>query len=175
MGINTNRKLKKIYPIEEHCIGCRRCEVYCVAAHSESLDLIAAFKIEGLKGSNRNFVFERDEIAFSIQCRHCEEPHCVASCISGALFINEDGKVLYKEDQCVGCYSCVMACPYGVISMNKLKHKIFKCDLCEDFTQVSNGVPACVLGCPNEALIYAEPDDERILNVKKKLEEGDVL
>ena len=64
--------------------------------------------------------------------------------------------VLCDEDRCVGCWMCVMVCPYGVIhsceSYDRSQGKIAsKCDLC-----AGEDVPACVAHCPNEALTLSE-------------------
>ncbi|MBI2862502.1 MAG: 4Fe-4S binding protein, partial [Chloroflexi bacterium] len=56
-------------------------------------------------------------------------------------------------EHCIGCWSCLAACPYGAISQETRVDKpvVYKCDLCEDW-----GEPACVKVCPNEALILVE-------------------
>jgi carbon-monoxide dehydrogenase iron sulfur subunit len=61
------------------------------------------------------------------------------------------GEVIHNKDKCMGCWTCVMICPYGAIKMDKEGHVIAKCDLCQGFDK-----PACVDNCPNEALIFKE-------------------
>ena len=93
-------------------------------------------------------------LTFALSCRHCLEPDCVFACISGALSKNfETGRVIYDKLKCVGCYSCVMACPYGCITMETENQKIVKCDLCAELD-----FPYCVSHCPNEALVYVSGD-----------------
>ena len=55
------------------------------------------------------------------------------------------------EDACIGCWSCVMACPYGAVQRNLKAKKANKCDLCPEREN-----PACVDACPNRALVYKE-------------------
>ena len=47
-------------------------------------------------------------------------PLCVKGCITGALS-SEDGVILIDQDKCVGCYTCVLACPYGAIDARTAK------------------------------------------------------
>jgi len=141
--------MKRVYPIEEVCIGCHLCEVACAVAHSRSGDIVRAYKVEG--AAARNLVEEDGPVSFSLSCRHCDEPSCVAACISGALRKEPSGRVAYEEAKCVGCWSCVMACPHGSIRQDTVRLKIIKCDLCPHLS-----VPACVAACPNRALKFEE-------------------
>lgn len=147
--------MKRVYPDKEYCIGCHLCELACITAHSESKDLILAYTQErnekGLSPCKR--VFEKGDICVAISCRHCDEPSCVAACISGGLRKDpETGQTVYDRDKCVGCWSCLMACPYGAIRRHPVDNKIVKCDLCQDREEG----PACVAACPNLALKYEE-------------------
>lgn len=140
--------MKKVWVNEEWCLGCHLCEYNCAYANSGIDDMVKA-----LKGKNINpriRIEEGDSINFAVQCRHCEDPICVKSCISGALSQNE-GLITIDQSKCVGCYTCVMACPYGCI-MPSDEGPMQKCELC-----TKNGCePACVKGCPNNAIVYEE-------------------
>ena len=94
---------------------------------------------------------ERNNISFAVSCRHCTDPLCVKSCISGALSV-KDGTVLIDSDKCVGCCSCIMSCPYGALSHSE-NGVIQKCELCQ---KNEFGMPLCVQGCPNKAIVYEE-------------------
>lgn len=136
----------------EVCIGCHLCEIWCAVAHSRSKNIIKAFTSEQPKPLPRVIVEERLPLTFAFSCRHCAEPDCVFACISGALYKDrETGRVVHDQARCVGCYSCVMACPYGCILINERERQVLKCDLCTglDF-------PYCVSHCPNGALVYEE-------------------
>jgi anaerobic carbon-monoxide dehydrogenase iron sulfur subunit len=145
--------VKKIVIHEEHCIGCRLCEVHCLVQHSQSRDIIKAFKIEQPSLMPRVMVEESGPVSFALQCRQCVEPSCLEACISGAMHRDEDtGAVVCDENRCVGCWMCIMVCPAGSIQQNlKGKRIASKCDLC-----YGSSVPACVANCPNEALTYEE-------------------
>lgn len=144
--------MKRIYANEEVCFGCKLCEIWCAVEHSKSKDIIKAFKHELKKPVPRVTVEINKPISFALQCRHCKEPDCVYACISGAMYIDENGTVQHDKEKCVGCFSCIMVCPYGAIARDEHDNRIVsKCDLCPD-----RDVPACVAHCPNGALVYVE-------------------
>lgn len=111
--------------------------------------------VKALKGVTINpriRIEEGDGISFAVSCRHCSEPLCVKSCISGALSIR-DGIIHIDQNKCVGCFTCVLSCPYGAI-MPASDHSVMqKCELCTDNAQ---GEPACVKGCPNRAIVFED-------------------
>jgi len=96
---------------------------------------------------------DKDGTYKPIFCRHCQQPECVMSCMSGALQKDSvSGLVLYQEEKCGSCFMCVMNCPYGVLKPDtKTKSRVIKCDFCQD----AGGEPSCVKSCPKEA-IYVE-------------------
>jgi len=152
--------MKKVYAREEVCIGCRLCEVYCAVEHSQSKDLVKAFKKEMPRPTARITVEEEGPLSFGFQCRHCDQPDCVYSCIAGALEKQPDGRVLVDASKCIGCWTCVLACRFGAITRDLEKGLSVKCDLCPD-----REVPACVENCPNEALVYGEKEGFSWLNM----------
>jgi len=149
--------MKKIYINEDVCTGCGLCRVNCIVEHSKSKNINKAFKKESPKPTARLRIEERKPISFSVQCRHCDEPRCVEACISGAMIKDEDGIVYHIEEKCVGCLSCVMVCEYGGVIIDKDRDKVVKCDLCID-----RDIPACVAGCPNEALFMIEENEIKV-------------
>jgi carbon-monoxide dehydrogenase iron sulfur subunit len=89
-----------------------------------------------------------------IVCRHCDDAPCMRACISGAIHRDEDGVVRTDTDKCIGCWTCVMVCPYGVIGRHLEEHKAYRCDRCPD-----RDIPACVSACPTGALVYQTVPD----------------
>ena len=99
---------------------------------------------------------ENRGISFAVSCRHCKEPICVKSCITGALRVDK-GIIEVDKNKCVGCYTCIMTCPYGAVMPGEDGSVIQKCELC---TKNATGQPACVQGCPNKAIVFEERDAE---------------
>ncbi|MBI2872917.1 MAG: 4Fe-4S dicluster domain-containing protein [Chloroflexi bacterium] len=143
--------MKRVYPAEEFCVACRLCEVYCATEHSQSRDVIRAFKEEQPPPTKRIFLQQEGAASLAINCRHCDEPRCVWACVAGALTKDPvTGVVNYQPEKCIGCWTCLVACPYGVIVRDPNRPKIAKCDLCP-----GRDVPVCVAVCPNRALVLS--------------------
>ncbi|MBS5660193.1 MAG: 4Fe-4S binding protein [Clostridiales bacterium] len=140
--------MKRVYVNEKWCLGCHLCEYNCAFANSGKNDMA---KLKGIKINPRIQVEEHEDVCFAVNCRHCEEPLCVKSCISGALSVH-DGVIEIDQNKCVGCYTCIMACPYGAVVPSD-EGVIQKCELC---IKNSCGEPACVKGCPNHAIVFEE-------------------
>ena len=141
--------MKRVYVNEELCLGCHLCEYNCAFANSGMKNMALALK--GKKIYPRIRVEDDGKITYAVSCRHCTDPICVKSCISGALS-KKDGAVVIDKDKCIGCLTCVLVCPYGAISQSD-KGVAQKCELC---LQNSCKEPACVKGCPNKAIVYEE-------------------
>lgn len=166
---------KKIIVKLDKCIGCRSCEIACAREHSPSksgeritadtrkaLSRISvrtgltnptdAPEMRPQKGKSKTAIMTGK--AYPIRCRHCDDPKCVEACMSGALIKNEEGVVIHNPDKCVGCWMCIMACPYGAIKRD-LKNKIIvKCDLCPH-----RDTPACVEACKTGAIVCTVGED----------------
>ncbi len=142
--------MKRVLINEDVCMGCGLCKVYCQVEHSQSKNILKAFKEESPRPLPRTRLEKKAEMSLSLQCRHCDEPWCVYSCLTGAMQKDPvTGTVTVDSEKCVGCWTCVIACPNGAIVRDTRKFAV-KCDLCPD-----QEVPACVANCPNEALVLA--------------------
>ena len=141
--------MKRIYVEEKWCLGCHLCEYNCAFANSGMDDMVKALKDKPIRP--RIQIEEGKGVNFAVSCRHCEDPICVKSCISGALSM-VDGAVFIDSDKCVGCYTCILTCPYGALTHSE-HGAVQKCELCQ---KNEFGVPMCVQGCPNKAIVYEE-------------------
>ena len=144
--------MKKIIAKQQYCMGCGLCEVYCTVSHSKSRDIIKAYNRENPRPISRINLEVQKPVSFALQCRHCEDAPCVASCLTGAMKQDtESGLVTHNYEKCIGCWTCIMICPYGAIKRDNTGKAVSKCDLCSESEE-----PACVSNCPNEALEYKE-------------------
>ncbi|MBE6472615.1 MAG: 4Fe-4S dicluster domain-containing protein [Coriobacteriaceae bacterium] len=141
------------------CIGCRTCMAACIEKHDVAGDAAVA----------RLNLAETIKVSAPIVCHHCVDAPCVNACPQGALFYDGD-RVAVNMDRCIGCRSCVMACPYGacdvvsrlesvvlgdLVLADKAVAKVIKCDLCADVA----GGPRCVKACPTNGLRVVDQDD----------------
>lgn len=133
------------------CSGCRACEVACVAWHEGVFGTgtarIRVCKVEPL-GLDQPHL-----------CRLCRQAPCAGSCPTGALVRDEvTGAILLRAEDCIGCYACVDACPFGVASLHPETGEVLICDLC-------GGDPACVKRCATGAIAYSPagsgPEEKR--------------
>lgn len=148
--------MKRVYALEDKCLGCHLCEVACTTAHSLTGDIVKAHLWEKRVKQPAIHVEGDKYSSIAVGCHHCDEPPCVAGCIAGALSKDPvTGVVSCDTDKCVGCRTCMVQCPYGAVSVRRVA---VKCDLCT--TGWSVGAPACVAACINGALVYAETDDD---------------
>jgi electron transport protein HydN len=118
-------------------------------------------------------------ISAPVGCHHCQDAPCARACPQNALYIS-DGMVKIRQERCIGCSSCVLACPFGAVDIvsssqelayNGLGYRvaqkpvIIKCDLCTDRPEG----PACIASCLTNALEYVDEDQIERLSRKKQV------
>ena len=161
------------------CVGCRSCEAACnkeqnLPAPAKPFNDFSVFDEmhHGQKRRtdencytivNRYEIPGREHPLFrKIQCNHCQEPACLTSCFVNAYTKTPEGAVIYDPDVCVGCRTCMVACPFYIPSFrysSAFHPRIMKCVFCYD-TRLSKGLPpACVEACPQEALTFGRRSD----------------
>jgi len=144
--------MRRVYVREEVCIGCHLCEVYCQLQHTQSKDIIKAFKRETPRPLSRLQIEEKGAVSFSVCCQQCDGAPCFYACVTGAITRDSiTGLIKVDEERCIGCWTCILVCPFGAIRRDTKQRKTVKCDLCE-----GENIPVCVTNCPNEALLYVE-------------------
>jgi len=140
---------------KDYCVGCLSCEVYC----QKNKDLpegprLCQIVVIG-KQKVQNLL---RETYIYMGCFHCDHPICVAACPTGAMVKSQmDGIVYVNESKCVGCASCVVACPWGAVQWNPKTKKAIKCDLCKD-RLVQGLKPVCVTVCTTSCLQFRSMD-----------------
>jgi carbon-monoxide dehydrogenase iron sulfur subunit len=149
---------KMIVVDEERCLACKQCMIECAMAHTEARTLIEAMRSDS-PPQPRVHVEPVERFGMPLQCRHCEDAPCILVCPTEAIYRpSADGPVLIDAERCIGCSSCLIVCPFGVIDMSRDGKATIKCDLCIQRTEAGEE-PACVAGCPTGALQFRELDD----------------
>ena len=91
---------------------------------------------------------EEIEKAFFVPklCNHCDNPPCVQVCPVGATYSARRSSAR-RQDWCIGCGYCIMACPYGARFFHPVYHTAEKCTFC--YHRITKGLKtACVQACP---------------------------
>ena len=140
---------KEIFVRLDRCMGCHSCEMACAVAHSTGQSLYAALSEKPTPKPRLYVEWVAPDRPVPIVCRHCEDAPCMHACIAGAISRSAAGVVATDKDKCIGCWTCVMVCPYGVIGRHLEEHKAYRCDRCPD-----REIPACVNACPTRALVF---------------------
>ena len=140
------------------CIGCHACTTACKSEHQVPIGVNRTWVKQVEKGK-----FPNTRRLFSVmRCNHCTDAPCVNICPVEALFIRDDGIVDFDKNRCIGCKSCMQACPYDALYIDPNTHTAAKCNYCAHRVDVGLE-PACVNVCPNTPLfqaIWNNPDSE---------------
>lgn len=99
-----------------NCVGCGACGIACKAenntqnSNSETTFNWADFHVT-TKGSFPDVKYTN----YPVLCNHCSDAPCVDACPleDKAIFKTVDGLTMTNEERCIGCQSCVVACPYS--------------------------------------------------------------
>lgn len=121
------------------CNGCMDCVEACkrkMASPDSQVPPVARIAIRSLDGVN-----------VPLLCHNCAEAPCAVACMTACRIRTGSGWVETDYARCVGCWMCVMACPFGVIVPVYEEELARKCDGC-----VEDATPACVAACKLGAL-----------------------
>ena len=128
------------------CTGCRTCELVC------SLSRVGECNPE--RSRIRIIKSEENGIAKNIPilCLNCDDPVCEKACPTGATQHGNPINIMIVDEQlCIGCSSCVYACPSGASFLDHEKDKAIRCDQCY-------GEPQCVKFCSKGCIEYVRQD-----------------
>ena len=130
------------------CTGCKACVAAC---HSlNGLDETEMWRSVGLLHGGSGAAPAQQTVTTS--CHHCADPACLSGCPVQAY--DKDpvtGIVRHLDDQCIGCQYCTLMCPYDAPKYSDRLGIVRKCDMCSDRLAEAEA-PACVQGCPNQAI-----------------------
>ncbi len=164
----------------QKCVGCSSCTAACKAENRTP------------PGVSYNVVMEQEHGEFPNvtrtqmprPCLQCEHAPCVQVCPTAATYKLENGITRIDYDRCIGCRSCVVACPYGAryfnfgdeydgefmqddVSVPEYGHErdpddvdgvAMKCNYC--YHRLQRGEePACVETCIGDARYMGDASD----------------
>ena len=147
--------MKRIFIDPAKCDGCKNCTLACMESHREDggRGLYPLDRTDPANQSRNRILSDGKGGYLPIFCRHCDDPDCAGTCMSGALVKNQTtGLVDYDAEKCAACYMCVMACRYGVPAVSPDRKRMIKCDFCQHLEEG----PACVRACPKKAIEVRE-------------------
>jgi Fe-S-cluster-containing dehydrogenase component/formate-dependent nitrite reductase membrane component NrfD len=135
------------------CIGCHACTVACKEENQVPLGAFRTWVKYVEKGT-----FPHTRRYFSVlRCNHCDNAPCVTICPTVALYRRPDGVVDFDGARCIGCKSCMQACPYDALYIDPSTNTAAKCHYCAHRLEVGLE-PACVVVCPERAIIAGDLD-----------------
>ncbi|MFH1652365.1 MAG: 4Fe-4S dicluster domain-containing protein [Chloroflexota bacterium] len=160
----------------KRCIGCYGCQIFCKMENATPPGMMWSRVL--LNESGKYPTVRKTPLP--LLCMHCKEPVCVEVCPTGASVKREDGIVVIDHAKCLGCGSCVVACPYRARSTYDKEREYFpgqgltpyekvgyqkhttgtaeKCDFC--LSRLEREMePACVANCMAHARFFGDLDD----------------
>lgn len=136
------------------CIGCHACTTACKQENEVPLGVnrtwVKSVETGAYPNTRRHFQVTR--------CNHCANPPCVRICPVSAMYQRADGIVEFDPQACIGCKACLQACPYDAIYIDPEDGTAAKCHYCAHRTEIGLE-PACVVVCPEHAIIAGDMDD----------------
>jgi Fe-S-cluster-containing dehydrogenase component/formate-dependent nitrite reductase membrane component NrfD len=136
------------------CIGCHACTVACKAENNVP---VGSFRTWVKYTENGRFPSVKRHFAI-LRCNHCSKAPCVTICPVNALEKRADGIVDIDRGACIGCRACMQACPYDAIYLNEDTGVVEKCHFCAHRIE-QKLEPACVIVCPEQAIIVGDLHD----------------
>ncbi|MBC8320360.1 MAG: 4Fe-4S dicluster domain-containing protein [Bacteroidetes bacterium] len=148
------------------CVGCMSCEYACAEQYGlpDPTGEPAPGVVRKTNDTNRIVVncynTSKGEQFIRGACNHCNDPACASACLTKAMLKTDEGPVIWREDKCMGCRSCMISCPFDMpkFEYNSPNPKIQKCRMCYELIQ-EGGMPACVEICGEGALTFGKRRD----------------
>ncbi|HJI11400.1 MAG TPA: 4Fe-4S dicluster domain-containing protein [Adlercreutzia equolifaciens] len=172
MAVDTNR-----------CTGCNMCTMVCRVGHNLPNGVMYSQAVtEGGDGFRVAGGTYPDKVVmdfYTLGCQHCDEPACVDICPTGATKKREeDGIVIVDSAECIGCESCIAACPYDGVRVKldstptypleftlgdwrtpeHVGNTVEKCTFCVELIDAGER-PMCIDICPSVARYFGDLDD----------------
>ena len=139
---------------QNRCIGCHACTVACKEEHNIPVGVNRTW----VKYIEKGFYPDTRRHFAVLRCNHCDDAPCIEICPTVALFRRPNGIVDFDHERCIGCKSCMQACPYDALYIDPDRNTAAKCNF--DASRVEMGYkPACEVVCPTQAILSGDLDD----------------
>jgi Fe-S-cluster-containing dehydrogenase component len=139
---------------QSKCIGCHACSTACKSENQVPLGVYRTW-VKYVETGSYPDVRRRFQVT---RCNHCANPPCVRICPVTAMYQRDDGIVEFDPSVCIGCKSCMQACPYDSIYLDPETNAAAKCHFCAHRLDVGLE-PACVVVCPEHAILAGDLND----------------
>ncbi len=161
--------LVKKYPYNPHysmiirqslCIDCEKCVDACKKTNNVPdygyRTRILTKKYDSMIDKQFEFI--------PVLCNHCNDAPCVRACPTKATFKDKrTGIVRMDSRKCIGCKTCILACPYDARYFSAELRAVDKCDFCwEERLSKGETDTACSAICPTDTRTFgnlSDPDD----------------
>lgn len=165
----------------KRCMGCQTCMTSCRTANNlptgnwwNRVITDGGESLDSPDGEYPNCTLQH----YPVTCQHCENAPCVEVCPTGATMKDEEtGIVTVDAETCIGCKTCMQACPYEVRVYNDgepkyamefavgfadapqhVSNTVEKCTMCSNL--IARGEkPMCVQACVGYARFFGDLDD----------------
>lgn len=139
------------------CIDCELCVEACSTTNHVSEEnyrtRILTKKYTGKLDKQIEFI--------PVLCNQCNNAPCVRACPTRATYKDPvTGIVRMESKKCIGCKTCMLACPYDARYFSVERRAVDKCDFCWD-KRLSKGEKetACSSACPTGSRTFGNLTD----------------
>lgn len=162
----SSREFAEKYPYKPHysmvihqdrCIDCELCMTACVKTNNVPT---YGYRTRILERDDPKAA-ERKREFIPVLCNQCNNPPCVLGCPTKATYKNPaNGIVMMESKKCIGCKTCMAACPYNARYFNEETTAVEKCDFCFN-SRLSKGekLTACAEACPAKCRVFGDLSD----------------
>ncbi len=148
------------------CVGCQSCEYACAELYAlpDPTGAPESGVVRKTDESSRvvinSYNTSKGEQFIRNACNHCNNPACASACLTKAMLKTDEGPVIWREEKCMGCRSCMISCPFDMpkFEYDNPNPKIQKCRMCFELLQ-EGSIPKCVENCPAEAILFGKRRD----------------
>ncbi|MEW6501115.1 MAG: 4Fe-4S dicluster domain-containing protein [Thermodesulfobacteriota bacterium] len=143
---------------QNRCIDCERCMEACVKTNHVPP---YGYRTKILEQTRDLGQGQSERVFMPVLCNHCNRPPCVRVCPTTATYKDKtNGIVMMDYKRCIGCKTCMAACPYNARYFKEENRAVDKCNFCID-TRLSKGETktACAAACPAGVRVFGDLTD----------------